>query len=60
MNLDTVIETWFNLYLTFCIIHALWYKDTVLSNEIALQKYLSQDELMKSKSFWRKKKKYRK
>ncbi|WP_322211764.1 hypothetical protein [Bacillus thuringiensis] len=56
MNSDTVIETWFNLYLTFCIIHALWYKDTVLSNEIALQKYLSQEKLMKSHSFWRKKK----
>lgn len=56
MNLDTVIETWFNLYLTFCIICALWYKDAVLSTEITLQNYLVQDKLIKSKSFWRKKK----
>ncbi|MGG1342692.1 hypothetical protein ABE244_19470 [Bacillus toyonensis] len=60
MNLDTVIDTWFNLHLTFCIILTLWYKDAILSNEITLQKYLAQEELMKSKSFWRKKKKYRK
>ncbi|PDZ92225.1 hypothetical protein CON47_07785, partial [Bacillus thuringiensis] len=56
MNLDTVIDTWFNLYLTFCIILTLWYKNTVFSNEITHQKYLYQDKLMKSHSFWRKKK----
>lgn len=56
MSLDTVIDTWFNLYLTFCIILTLWYKNTVFSNEITHQKYLYQDKLMKSHSFWRKKK----
>ncbi|MEW9574661.1 hypothetical protein U9K47_04225 [Bacillus toyonensis] len=57
MDLDTVIKTWFNIHITFCMILTIWSKVTVLSNEITLQQHLSQNELMKSKSFWRKQKK---
>jgi hypothetical protein len=51
---DTFIETFINLYLTFILIHALWYKKTILSNEITLQKELTLDKLMESKSFSKK------
>ncbi|MDA1505184.1 hypothetical protein PDJ82_26830 [Bacillus cereus group sp. TH43LC] len=46
---DTFIETFINLYLTFILIHALWYKKTILSNEITLQKELALDKLTESK-----------
>ncbi|WPA85873.1 hypothetical protein [Bacillus cereus] len=51
---DTFIETFINLYLTFILIHALWYKKTILSNEITLQKELTLDRLMESKPILKK------
>lgn len=46
------IQPFINFYITCILIHALWHKKTILSNEMRLQKEFALDKLMESKSFW--------